>query len=431
MASESLRHFLRTEVILAVGPEAAPGLCWSDCQLPTLAEVSCLRPCFNASRIGGEALFRNNSAPTVFEESDGNWEGVAARLAAPRRSSVLRLSSLFVSHVLPSAANAATRRKHWRCWRGILTWAVARHCTSQVLPMERAILHGLLMDLLSLGCGVSTIKGYLDCIQARHRVNDLLSPMLGSSSYLVLSRSLKRFQGRQAPYKFPIHRSLVVKVLDFDAPTLARRRDCLAAALATICCLRPSEGARLQSCDVFFDFDVASGLRGYRGTAAINVMSRKNDQDRKDHHPRIGRSRSDSLDLVHQLRRFMDEAGTEPRAGCSKRLRPHARCLLCPPLFPLSKRGKDWHAVMSDKHPSPNAFSEMVVRALGYVGCDTSMFSGVCARRGGLSTAIEAGVPEPILWLQSGHAQSRSASRAYIRLSNPELLFATWRSFDL
>ena len=131
--------------------------------------------------------------------------------------------------------------------------------------MERAILHGLLMDLLSLGCGVSTIKGYLDCIQARHRVNDLLSPMLGSSSYLVLSRSLKRFQGRQAPYKFPIHRSLVVKVLDFDAPTLARRRDCLAAALATICCLRPSEGARLQSCDVFFDsmlllvFEVTGG----------------------------------------------------------------------------------------------------------------------------------------------------------------------------
>ena len=125
------------------------------------------------------------------------------------------------------------------------------------------------------------------------------------------------------------------------------------------------------------------------------------------------------------------EAGTEPLLGCSKRMRPQARCLLCPPLFPLSKRGKDWHAVMSDEHPSPNAFSGMVLRALRSVGCDTSAFSGVCARRGGLSTAIEAGVPEPVLWLQSGHAQSRSASRLYIRLSNPELLFATWRSFNL
>ena len=431
MASESLRQFLRAEVLLAVGPAAAPGLCWSDCQLPTLRDVSCLRPNFSTARLGVEVLFEDNSAATAFEASDGNWEGVAAQLAAPRRSSVETLSSLFAYHVLPSAAHVATRSKHWRCWRGILTWAVARRCTSQVLPMERAALQGLLMDLLSLGCGASTIKGYLDCIQGRHRAHDLPSPMRGSSSYQVICSSLKRFQGRQAPYKFPIHRSLVVKLLDFEAPTLARRRDCLAAALATICCLRPSEGARLQSCDVFFDFDVASGFPGYRGTAAINVMSRKNDQDRKGHHPRIGRSRSDSLDLVHQLRRFMEEAGTEPRPGCSKRMRPQARCLLCPPLFPLSKRGKDWHAVMSDEHPSPNAFSGMVLRALRNVGCDTRAFSGVCARRGGLSTAIEAGVPEPVLWLQSGHAQCRSASRLYIRLSNPDLLFATWRSFNL
>jgi hypothetical protein len=86
---------------------------------------------------------------------------------------------------------------------------------------------------------------------------------------------------------------------------------------------------------------------------------------------------------------------------------------------------------MLDKNPSPNAFSDMVVCALGYLGRDTNVISGVCARRGGLSTAIEAGVLEPFLWLQSGHAQSRSASRTYIRLSNPELLFATWRSFDL
>ena len=431
MAQANLRQYLCAEVVLAVGPALAPGLCWTDCVLPTLQDVSCLRSRFRATRVPADMLFEDTSAPTAFEASDGNWERVAEELSIPRRSSVRTLSSLFASHVLPSAANADTRRKHWRCWRGVLTWAVARHCPSRILPMEREVLHGLLMDLLSLGCGISTIKGYLDCIQARHRANDLLSPMRGLSAYPVLCRSLKRFQGRQAPYKFPIHRSLVVKVLDFDAHTLARRRDCLAAALATICCLRPSEGARLQSCDVFFDFDVASGFRGYRGTAAINVMSRKNDQGRKGHHPRIGRSRADGLDLVHQLRRFMEEAGTEPRPGCTKLLRPHARCLLCSPLFPLSKRGKDQHAVMSDRQPSPKAFSEMVVRALRYVGCDTSVFSGVCARRGGLFTAIEAGVPEPILWLQSGHAQSRSASRTYIRLSNPKLLFATWRSFHL
>ena len=43
----------------------------------------------------------------------------------------------------------------------------------------------------------------------------------------------------------------------------------------------------------------------------------------------------------------------------------------------------------------------MTVRGLGHVGFDTSLFSGISARKGGLSTAImiEAGVPEHILWI--------------------------------
>ena len=38
----------------------------------------------------------------------------------------------------------------------------------------------------------------------------------------------------------------------------------------------------------------------------------------------------------------------------------------------------------------------MIVRRLGHVGLDTSFsgFSGISARKGGLSTAIEGGVPE-------------------------------------
>ena len=72
----------------------------------------------------------------------------------------------------------------------------------------------------------------------------------------------------------------------------------------------------------------------------------------------------------------------------------------------------------------------MIAAAIRCVGVDASAFSGVCARRGGISTAIEAGVPEAILWLQSGHAQDRSA-RSYIRLTDPSLLYRTWEAFDL
>jgi hypothetical protein len=73
----------------------------------------------------------------------------------------------------------------------------------------------------------------------------------------------------------------------------------------------------------------------------------------------------------------------------------------------------------------------MVVRALSDIGVDTRAgFSGVCCRMGGVTVAIEAGVPEHILWMQGGHAQDKSARR-YVRLTDPNLLYDTWRALRL
>ncbi len=73
----------------------------------------------------------------------------------------------------------------------------------------------------------------------------------------------------------------------------------------------------------------------------------------------------------------------------------------------------------------------MVVRALADIGVDTSAgFSGVCCSMGGLTVAIQAGVPEHVLWMQSGHAQDKS-TRSYVCLIDPNLLYDTWRAFRL
>ena len=83
--------------------------------------------------------------------------------------------------------------------------------------------------------------------------------------------------------------------------------------------------------------------------------------------------------------------------------------------------------------PTSSEVSAMIVRGLEHVGydtVDTSPFSGISARRGGLSTAIEKGVPEHILWMQSGHAQD-AAARRYVRLGSPGLLYDTWAAFGL
>jgi hypothetical protein len=80
--------------------------------------------------------------------------------------------------------------------------------------------------------------------------------------------------------------------------------------------------------------------------------------------------------------------------------------------------------------PTAEEASSMVVRALGHIGYNTALFSGISARRGGLSTAIEAGVPEAILWMQSGHAQD-VAARRYVQLGSPKPIYHTWESFKL
>uniref|UniRef100_A0A6T8CYB4 Tyr recombinase domain-containing protein n=1 Tax=Cryptomonas curvata TaxID=233186 RepID=A0A6T8CYB4_9CRYP len=124
----------------------------------------------------------------------------------------------------------------------------------------------------------------------------------------------------------------------------------------------------------------------------------------------------------------MKAVGNGPREGCTKRVEPQSPCLFCPPLFPRTlARSRTFDL---SRQPTSDEVSAMAVRGLSHVGYDTSLFSGISARRGGISTAIEAGVPEAILWMQSGHAQD-VAARRYIQLRSPVLLYKTWEAFGL
>jgi len=348
-----------------------------------------------------------------------------ASLGAGPIGSLADMAASFREHVSPSAAAPSTRAKDWTGWRAVLTWATARGALRQVLPMRRHTLDALIWEMLSCQCTSPVIKGVIDGIQARHRRFSLPSPLVGPRAYSRLIHSLTRFQGTQSPYKNPIFPAMVQAMMSKPTSSLTNERNVLAACTATVEGLRPSEGSALQTCDIRFDFDLRHGPQ-YRGTAAINVMARKNDQDRKGHHPRIGRSSRPETDIVGRLRAFMTRCGTTPGPLCTKAARPHARCPVCAPLFPILLPGD----IPRKLKPSPTSFSTMILQALKHAGANTRDYSGVCARRGCISTATEAKVPEAILWLQSGHAQTRS-SRAYIKLAKPDLLFATWASFNL
>jgi hypothetical protein len=63
---------------------------------------------------------------------------------------------------------------------------------------------------------------------------------------------------------------------------------------------------------------------------------------------------------------------------------------------------------------------------------DTTHFSELSMRRGGISAALVARVPEPILFLQSGHG-SNNAARNYMvpRNPSPHILFETYNAFSI
>ena len=127
----------------------------------------------------------------------------------------------------------------------------------------------------------------------------------------------------------------------------------------------------------------------------------------------------------------MDMAGNRPNTMCDAATARGRDCRHCLPLFPkLLKGAGDTYTIHPDPAPSPAQIPAMVVAALRMIGVDTTAFSGVCCRMGGLTIATEAGVPESILWMQSGHAQDRAARR-YVRLTNPDRLYDTWRAFQL
>ena len=127
----------------------------------------------------------------------------------------------------------------------------------------------------------------------------------------------------------------------------------------------------------------------------------------------------------------MDLAGTRPRSHCQAQALKGKRCLCCHPLFPkLLKRPDGSWGLHPAPQPSAANVTSMVIASLRMIGVDTTAFSGVCCRMGGLTVATEAGVPESILWMQSGHAQDRAARR-YVRLTDPDRLYDTWRAFRL
>ncbi len=76
--------------------------------------------------------------------------------------------------------------------------------------------------------------------------------------------------------------------------------------------------------------------------------------------------------------------------------------------------------------------SDWICWAVTQAGGDSTRFSGISARKGCISAAIEAreDSDETILYLQSSHCQARPA-RAYMHLTSPDSFLEMFEAFGL
>ena len=183
-----------------------------------------------------------------------------------------------------------------------------------------------------------------------------------------------------------------------------------------------------RACNVLFNSHCAYGTLGYDGTLALRIVKHKNDSERKGHCPAVGRPINPDLDLVHQLRTWMRYNDIEVHSHCTAS--PGAQCKHCPP--PVSKLaiGPLASHITSTDPMSAQTVRHCVRRMAALCNGNPKNYSGISAHKGGLTTAISAGVPEEIVFLQSGHGQTRAA-RTYMHLQDPDRLLDTFRAFGL
>ena len=124
--------------------------------------------------------------------------------------------------------------------------------------------------------------------------------------------------------ELPIQKATVWWQLAWKPSTLAAHRARLLTVVANLACLRVNEVARLQVCNLWFDYLMSYGVPGFEGTCSVHINRRKNDTQRKGHYPALGhpcgRLQSLVLAVVGWRRRALCCARGTPAAAFASEL---------------------------------------------------------------------------------------------------------------
>ena len=363
-------------------------------------------------------LLDDLSLQTAVEAGDGHFPAVVPHRREGRLSTPAQLAAIFDESIMPAALQQSTRNSYFASWKVVLSWGIAHDEVKLLLPMSRDTLKAITQELLMVGCSAGSIRNIWSAIEDRHRRFGYAPPLGMEGDFSRMARAVGSVRGQPSRLIFPIGVHHVQRLMELIGLTLTQKRDMLACVLGTVACLRVGEVENLQLCDLKWGHD-AAWHADYEGSMAIGIYKRKQDQVRKGLFPRVGSA------VTSRVRAFVEELGLETSEECSKGRAPGARCRTCPPVFPRTVNGVD-HSRPVSRQQVTNA----VINSLRMLEVDTTHFSGLSMRRGGISAALVARVPEPILFLQSGHG-SNNAARNYMVPRNPHILFETYNAFGI
>jgi hypothetical protein len=372
------------------------------------------------------AVYSNHSSKTIMEKADGFMPAVEVRGSSGSAGllTVAAGASLFHSEVMTSALADKTRARYHDLWRGFVTYGLAQRDLQSIMPATKEMVQAWAMQLLMLGASPSLVRSSIAAVQTRHSEHGFPAPLSEPRLFKRTMRAVLALQGAPRRQITPITRKMMRRLMQLRKLTPGQRRDVTLTVAGTQLCARVGEIKRLQVCDFLENFDVAYSRR-YRGSAAMRIRKRKQDRERKGLYPRLLKGSTKIMCIVKRLRSMMTERRLTVSIRCTKQERPAARCPHCPPLF-ASFREENGRPLPMSRQQVTGA----VKRAIGLIKKDNASFSGISMRRGGISQAVHARVPEPILFLQSGHG-SGFAARAYIVPQDPRVLYETARALQL
>jgi hypothetical protein len=87
-----------------------------------------------------------------------------------------------------------------------------------------------------------------------------------------------------------VTRDVIVALLRYKPKNLVEFRNKNLTCTLTMGCMRPGQGARTTACNLLFNSDFQKGLKQFLDCSTLVTNLCKNDQERKGHWMRFGKS---------------------------------------------------------------------------------------------------------------------------------------------